>query len=96
MNNSNFDGTTYDPVRDGERLGRQLDRVRDLMMDGEWRTLREIAKMVQGSEAGVSARLRDLRKDKFGGYIIKRFFMGNGIHSYQLKKPEPLQKEMFK
>lgn len=38
-----FDGATYDRSQDGERLARQLDRVRRVMETGEWMTLGEIA-----------------------------------------------------
>lgn len=65
-------GETFDPELDGPRLARQLNRVKTLMLDGHWRTLRQIAYVVGGSEAGISARLRDLRKPKFGGYLVER------------------------
>lgn len=67
-----FDGATFDPTLDGVRLTGQLERVRDLMADGAWRTLAEIAAKVEGSEPGVSARLRDLRKPRFGGLAVER------------------------
>jgi hypothetical protein len=60
-----FDGKTYEPVKDKDRLSNALSKVYDLMRDGEWRTLGEIAYFAGCSEAGASARLRDLRKDKF-------------------------------
>jgi len=67
-----FDGRTYDPSKDRARLETMLDRVRALMADNEPRTLGEIVAVVGGSEAGVSARLRDLRKPRFGSYIVRR------------------------
>lgn len=79
-----FDGATFSPELDGERLGGQLVRVRDLMLDGSWRTLREIAAAVGGSEAGVSARLRDLRKRRFGGFVVLRERMNSNVHRYRL------------
>ena len=57
---------------DNRRLGRQLVAVRELMLDGAWRSLADIAARVAGSEAGISARLRDLRKPGFGGYLVER------------------------
>lgn len=68
---THFDGRTYDPEKDKERLGKQLDAVRTLMSDGRWRTLAEIAKAVAAPEASVSARLRDMRKEKFGGEEVR-------------------------
>ena len=65
---ADFGGATYDATLDRERLTGQLGRVFALMAaDGEWRTLKRIVSVVGGSEAGVSARLRDLRKPQFGG-----------------------------
>ena len=73
-----FDGATFDPNLDQERLTRQLGRVFELMRDAHWRTLDEIQAFAGGSEAAVSARLRDLRKPKFGGYQVERRRRGSG------------------
>jgi hypothetical protein len=54
------------------------------MADGNWRTLGQIAALVGGSEASVSARLRDLRKKRFGGYDIERKHVGDGLWSYRM------------
>ena len=79
-----FDGATYNSALDQERLGRQLDRVQALMADGQWRTLREIADAVGGSEASVSARLRDLRKARFGAHEVERLRVAGGLYRYRL------------
>lgn len=60
-----FDGETFDPEKDQQRLERAIDRVYSLMSDGHWRTLAEIAYMCGCSEPGASARIRDLRKPGF-------------------------------
>lgn len=80
-----FGGSTFDEQRDGARLRTQLSRVRDFMSDGEWRTLAEIAGAAHGSEAAVSARLRDLRRPKHGGHVILRKFKQLGLWQYQMK-----------
>lgn len=79
-------GVTIDTAKDRERLAGQLERVTRLMCDGRWRTLAEIAQSVNGSEAGVSARLRDLRKRRFGGHAVerRRIYGGNGLHEYRV------------
>ena len=56
-------GATYVPSLDRERLGEQYLRVWDLMIDGQWRSLREISNATGDPEASVSARLRDVRKN---------------------------------
>jgi hypothetical protein len=80
-----FDGTTFDPALDGRRLSAQLDRVRSAMGNGGWWTLAQLASVVGGSEAGVSARIRDLRKAKFGGWQVdRRRVSGAGLWEYRL------------
>lgn len=65
-------GETYDPALDGARLATQYARVVQVMADGQWHTLRDIAIAVHGSEAGVSARLRDMRKPARGRFNVER------------------------
>lgn len=60
-----FGGKTYDAKLDGKRLASALARVYQVMSDGRWRSLGEIAQQAKTSEAGASARLRDLRKAGF-------------------------------
>jgi hypothetical protein len=79
-----FGGETFDPEKDGPRLSGQLAAVKELMSDGHWRTLAEIAGGVGGSEAGVSARLRDLRKGGFGGHTVERKRLSGGLYSYRV------------
>lgn len=84
-----FDGKTFDPKLDGARLGAQLDKVRDAMLRKGWVTLAYLSGLLAAPEASVSARLRDLRKVKFGGYTVERRRVpnGNGLHEYRLVKP---------
>ena len=79
-----FDGHTYVHTRDSSRLGDQMAAVFDLMQDGTWRTLQQIAAAVGAPESSVSARLRDLRKPRFGGHAVNRSYLRDGIHQYQL------------
>lgn len=79
-----LDGTTYEPAHDGARLGRQLIGVLAAMRDGRWWTLRELARVAGGSEAGVSARIRDLRKRRFGAHQVERQRVGRGLFRYRL------------
>src|SRR4029078_742581 len=82
-----FDGETFDPELDGDRLGAQLLRVKTLMLDGQWRTLGEIENVLGDPQASVSARLRDLRKPKFGSYNVVRRRRGlptHGLFEYRI------------
>lgn len=81
-----FDGETYEAKRDGERLTAQLDRVRHAMQKGAWVTLTYLARTCGCSEASASARLRDLRKKRFGAHTIERRYQGQGVFAYRLKQ----------
>lgn len=82
--NSAFDGRTYASDRDYERLSGQLKAVFDVMRDGKWRTLSEIQAHVDGSEAAISARLRDLRKLKYGAHEVQREHIERGLYRYRV------------
>ena len=79
-----FDGVTYDPANDEKRLEKLLGRVWAFMGDRCWHTLAEIRAACGGSEASVSARLRDLRKERFGAYTIERRRQGKGLWVYRM------------
>lgn len=88
----NFDGKTFNVNRDQVRLNAQLDLVRTyLFRNRGWHTLDEIGSAVGAPPASVSARLRDLRKTKFGGYDIQRRLRGTakGLYEYHLEFPDP-------
>lgn len=76
-------GETYDHKRDGDRLNRQARAVWRIVRDGRWHTLGEIADITGEPEASVSARLRDLRKARFGSHIVARRYVANGVWEYQ-------------
>lgn len=85
------DGVTFVKHLDKDRLNTQLLAVHELMEDGKWRTLPEIVATLKGNEirateASVSARLRDLRKPKFGSMTVeRRRKMGSsGLWEYRL------------
>lgn len=82
-----FDGRTYVHSRDGERLAKQLETVKAIMLDGEPHTLAELAEKAHASTASVSARIRDLRKERFGGYQIDRDYLHDGVWEYRMVTP---------
>ena len=82
-----FDGETFVPKVDAPRLGKQMQAVFHIMKDGAWRTLAELSLEACAPEASVSARLRDLRKVKFGEHEIERRRRGNakrGLFEYRM------------
>ena len=84
---THFDGETFDPFRDGDRLTSQLNRVRDVLFDGNWHTLQELNERCGGTTASVSARVRDLRKKRFGEYNVERRCVRAGLWEYRLEIP---------
>lgn len=62
---------------DQAALGDQLQAIYDVMKDGEWRTVQEIAGLTHFAENSISAQLRNLRKLRHGGYDVpKRLRVG--------------------
>jgi biotin operon repressor len=80
-----FDGVTYDPKRDHSRLHKQLTAVLEAMADGKWHTLARLSEQTGAPEASVSARIRDLRKEKFGGHKVERKRVDGGLFFYRLE-----------
>lgn len=90
-----FGGKTYDADRDEARLKGQLRATFQVMSDGRWWTLVELAAAVSKlygrrvSEAAISARIRDLRKPKFGGHKVEPDNRGGGLWYYRLTVRKP-------
>jgi hypothetical protein len=69
--------------------GRPLQRhhLFRIMKCGRWFRLAELVKLLGAySETGVSARIRDLRKEKYGGYtVLRRTWKGSPrVFEYRL------------
>ena len=68
-----FDGATFEAPRDADRLGHQLGAVRDYLLRVDcWCSLVELERATGYPQASISARIRDLRKPKFGGFHVPR------------------------
>ena len=85
-----FDGSTFEPDQDEDRLTTQFKRVFAVMADGREHTLVELSEKTGGSEAAVSARLRDFRKERFGGWTVRRRRIDRGLFGYTLLTPPPI------
>lgn len=87
---ASFDGETFCIERDEIRLTGQLAAVYAVMSMGRWHTLADLARAAGGitgrrySEAGVSARIRDLRKPRFGGHRIDAEHVRDGLWRYRM------------
>ena len=99
-----FGGSTYDGGRDGPRLLKQLHAVAIVMSEGERKTLSGLASEVSQllgrycSEASVSARLRDLRKEVRLGFphvAVRRQHIANGLHMYWVPEQDAQRLETW-
>lgn len=77
-------GSDYKPERDRARLTGQLEKIYELMKDGKWRTLEEVAKKTGAPSPSVSAQMRTLRKEPFYMTVEKRH-VGGGLYEYSIK-----------
>lgn len=83
-------GPAYSEEQDRERLRKQHERIRVLMLDGQWRTLSEIADFLEYPESSISAQLRHLRKEQFGNYVVDKRRRGNtGLWEYHVEDQKP-------
>ena len=86
------------PVNPGElpRLLQQHETIRDLMLDGRWRTLGEIAEKTDYPEASISAQLRHLRKPRFGKFRVekqRRNGISSGLWEYRVSAAEEIKEQ---
>jgi len=78
-----------------KRLGVQREDVLEVMLCGGWSTFAEIQQIILTArdrfhpEASISARLRDLRKERFGGYAVNRRARRGNLYEYQVLLPKP-------
>ena len=86
--NGTRDGITYDDNLDRDRLNVQQLRVYNVMVDGGWHSLYQISEITSDPVQSVSARLRDLRKPRFGGHIVERRRNDGGLFEYRLALSE--------
>lgn len=85
-----FNGPVYEARFDKKRLTGQIRRIFDLMVDGHWRTLREIQYTTKDPPASISAQLRHLRKKRFGSHTVDKRHRGErcrGLWEYRLVPP---------
>ena len=78
------EGATYDHDRDYVRLNKQAFDVWRVMSDGRWHTIPEIGKVTGHTDRGISARIRDFRKEKYGSHTVHGENISGGLWRYRL------------
>jgi hypothetical protein len=76
-------GEKVEGPEDALLIGQQR-RVYDAMRDGQWRSLADLKRMTGDLENSISARLRDLRKESFGYYLVEKRKLKFGPWQYRL------------
>lgn len=87
FNKPHFDGAEYVTELDEKRLTGQILKIYGIMVDGSWRTLKEIEDLTGYPQASISAQLRNLRKDRFGNHIVEKRRRGGltkGLFEYRV------------
>lgn len=81
---AHFAGDDYVDTRDRGRLGKQLQRVYDVMKDGQWHPIHDVAERTGGPVQSIARQIRWLRSERFGGHTINRRHVGGGLYEYRL------------
>ena len=84
MEQMRFDGADYDHARDSVRLTGQLLDIWEFVKDSGWYSLADISRNTGHPAASVSAQLRHLRKERFGGHTVEKKYEGNGLYLYKV------------
>ena len=79
-----FDGADIDQERDDARLKQQINIIRKRMENAGWLTVQQLSQELGYPATSVSAQIRNLRKDKFGGRYVERRYQGNGLYEFKL------------
>lgn len=88
MEEQRFDGETFKQDRDGARLTVQYQDVLNLMSDHQWWSLGAIEVKTGHPQASISARIRDMRKERFGSHRVERRYVMRGLYEYRLDGSE--------
>jgi len=83
---NHFGGATYDPARDRERLSEQQRAVIDVMKDGRWYTIPQVAEAIGAppeSINAIGARIRDIRKIYNRKDAVERRHVSGGLWQYR-------------
>ena len=84
-----FDGDDYVDSRDRKRLKGQMRRVYDCLSDYRWWTVDDVCRVTgDRNGASISAQNRNLRKPKFGAYIIQKQHRGHGLYAFRMLPQE--------
>jgi hypothetical protein len=97
-------GPEYKSELDGARISTQMERIREYMLNAQWRTLGEIRADLERifrcrfPESSISAQLRHLKKPAFGSHVLHKRRRGNGalgLFEYRLAPPTAPQGDLF-
>ena len=75
---------------------KQREEVLAIMRDGNYYTLPDLSRLLNQKylTTSISARLRELRLERFGGWTVEKILVGTGSRTYAYRlvpKREPQQ-----
>jgi hypothetical protein len=79
-------GPAFNEEKDGDRIRKQHEAIRDYMLVNEWKTLAEIEAALGYPQASISAQLRHLRKKRFGSHYVSKRRRHEGTWEYKVRK----------
>jgi hypothetical protein len=82
--NTRFDSGIVLTEKEQNGLTDQLDNIFNVLSDGLWHTVAEVAGIFGYQHTSVDAQFRNLRKEKFGGWNVARKKIG-GVSHYRIE-----------
>ncbi len=73
-----------DPSYDGFLAKTNVEKTLEILQNGGWYTVQQLAPLIHATETATSSALRDLRKPKYGQYNIFRRRLPLNISEYKL------------
>ncbi len=67
-------------------LSQQMAEIYHIMIDGVWRTGKELSHFTGHNYDSILAQLRNLRKSMYGYHLVEVRLRGSGLHEYKLHK----------
>lgn len=80
-----------------DQLKTRMEALKRVMLTGKEYTLPQLTEMLGGSESGVSAQVRKLRRPEHGGHNVVSRRIKGGTYGYRVKPRvrDQVQSELF-
>ena len=79
-----FKGIGSENGEDRERLTGQFEGVWEIMRDGEYHTIKEVAEKTGEPAQSVGRQIRYIRSKPRGSHVLEREYRGHGIYAFRV------------